>query len=269
MSSVYYALGALGAFVIAACSGEVQTGPGGQGGSGGMASSSSSSSSGMAGTGGMGGQGGGVCLQAIQGITPQVNKTFCTGIVRLDYNTKTPLAFQIICGGIPSGGLTEAKARATAQADTGYGQLGSLISGPTPQDHYVFVEAPSDFGGVGVVSAKSGLSVFGASIIWDGKGDITYPKTWQPPANFGAGCGPQALSPPPARGFDLPGSASPPAADMDAALAVAWDSAFPDGFGNAGHLIHDAVVLKYPRTVGAFDPNVAEWIVLFNSGLLE
>lgn len=209
------------------------------------------------------------CVQAAKGITVQVDKTFCTAVVRLDYTSKAPLGFQIVCGGVPAGGVTEAKARQTAQMDTGYGLNGSFISGPTPQDHYIFVEQPSDFGGVAAVSAKSGLSVFGGGIVWAGTGQITYPKTWQAVADLGVGCGPQASNPPPARGFDLPSGAALSAMDIDAAVAVAWDSALADGFGNAGHLVHDAVVLKYPRSVGVFDPTTAEWIVLFNSGLLE
>lgn len=268
--------GVLGAGILMACSGGVETGGGGQGGSGGMTSSSSSSSttSGSAGIGGMGGQGGSAipnpsCTNAAQGITSQISKIFCTAIVRLDYTTRDPLGFQIICGGIPSGGVTEASARATAQADTGFGQMGQFISGPAPQDHYVFVQNPSDFGGVAAVSAKSGMSVFGGGIVWDGKGDITYPKTWQPTSDLGLGCGPQASAPPPARGFDLPNGALLPGADVDMAVAVAWDTALADGFGNAGHMVHDALVLKYPRTVGGFDPAAAEWIVLFNSGLLD
>ncbi len=30
-----------------------------------------------------------------------------------------------------------------------------------------------------------------------------------------------------------------------------------------------SVVLRYPRTVGAFDPNSAEWVVLVSGGWLE
>lgn len=36
-----------------------------------------------------------------------------------------------------------------------------------------------------------------------------------------------------------------------------------------GGYVFGATVLRYPRTVGAFDPTTAEWIVLLNGGWLE
>jgi hypothetical protein len=36
-----------------------------------------------------------------------------------------------------------------------------------------------------------------------------------------------------------------------------------------GGYVFNAIVLRYPRTVGAFDPTTAEWIILLNGGYLE
>ena len=57
-------------------------------------------------------------------------------------------------------------------------------------------------------------------------------------------------------------------ADVDAALAVVWQTALPEGLWQGGY-VFDAAVLLYPRTVGAFDPATAEWVALVNSGWLE
>jgi hypothetical protein len=186
-------------------------------------------------------------------------------VVRLDYTTKAILGYRILCGSYAQ--TTEDEARATAQADTGYGAVGTFLSGPAPEDEFVFYESPGDFGGVGAVSARSGISVFGGSIVWDGQGDITYPAAWQPAAELGAGCMPPA-SPPPSRGFDLSTGGILPQAEVDAATLAVWDTALPEGLWELGY-VFDAVVLLYPRSVGEFNPTTAEWIVLVNSGWLE
>ena len=55
---------------------------------------------------------------------------------------------------------------------------------------------------------------------------------------------------------------------MTAALQVVWNTALPNGLWKNGY-VFDAVVLLYPPSVGAFDPNVAEWVVLLSSGWLD
>lgn len=239
------------------------SGTGGSGGSGGGTSSSSSSS-------GTGGSGGAVnlceaAINAIAGVT-QVGGA-CTTTVRLDYQSKKLLGHHFTCGGYQS--PTEAQARATAQADTGFGQNGQQVASDTPADAFVFYESPGDFGGAAAVSRTTGLSVFGGGIVWSGTGQITYPQGWLPPSALGPGCGPSPMIPPPkSRGFDLRGGGPLPDAEVKAALDVVWSTALPLGLAKTAYLF-DAVVLLYPRTVGAFDPNNAEWIVLVDSGYLE
>lgn len=241
---------------------------GGSGGAttGGSGGTTSSGGSGGASTGGAGGATSADCKAAVAAIAAQTTgvKT-CTTLVRLDYQTFTIKGYRIFCD--PYAATTEAAARATAQADTGFGQAGQLLSGPTPADEYVLWEPAGDFGGVGVVSARSGKTVFGGGIVWSGTGQISYPATFDPPGLLGQGCTNTAQVPS-ARGWDLV-SAMPLSADkVSAALDVVWGTALPDGLMQGGYLF-DAVVLLYPPTVGAFDPGVAEWEVLVNSGWLE
>jgi hypothetical protein len=191
----------------------------------------------------------------------------CTTVVRLDYQSLDILGFQLSCGKYTQ--VDEQTARQSAEADTGYGLAGQALAGTNPQDEYVFWEAPGDFGGASAVNARNGLSVFGGSIVWGGSGEITYPGDWRPASELGPDCIPVTNAlPPPARGFDLADGTELDAAEIDDALSQAWVTALPDGLMQGGY-VFDAVVVLYPRSVGAMDPSTAEWIVMVNSGWLE
>ncbi|MFO0587080.1 MAG: hypothetical protein U0441_06070 [Polyangiaceae bacterium] len=269
---------------ISGCGGSVTSGDGG-GNTTSSTSTGGTTGTGGATTGGTGGETGGTtvtttsggaggttvttpeCVAAADAIAKMTGGagSACTSIVRLDYQTWTIKGWQMVCGGYAA--VTEAQARATSQTDTGFGQNGQLLSGANPMDELVFYESPGDFGGVGVVSADTGLTVFGGGIVWSGTGQMTYPKTWLPPETLGAGCVP-AAAPPGTRGWDLSGGMVMPVQDQQAAMDVVWGTALPDGLLKGGYLF-DAVVLLYPPTVGVLDPTKAEWIVLLNSGWLE
>jgi hypothetical protein len=235
--------------------------------SGGGTTSSATSTAEGSSSGGGGSGGGQACDAAAEGIAQAATGAgSCTSVVRLDYASLAVLGFQLACG--PYAKPAEADARAAAQKDTGFGQTGTAAAGDTPSDDFVFVVAASDFGGSAAVSAHTGLSVFGGSTVWAGKGDITYPKAWRPAADLGLGCGQTGIPMPPARGFDLASGAPLPSAQVNAALAKVWETALPAGLAKVAYLI-DAMVLLYPRSVGAFDPTTAEWIVLIGSEFLE
>lgn len=189
----------------------------------------------------------------------------CTATVRLDYASYAIKGWQLACG--PYGQFDDPAARKIAQADTGFGAAGNNIAGMYPKDEYVFYQAPADFGGVGVVRRANGLSVFGGSIVWNGAGDITYPKTWRPLADLGIGCN-SKTSVIGGRGFDLSSGMALSQADVDKALAAVWTTVLADGMWKNSYLF-EAMVLMYPRSVGSFDPTTAEWIVLLDSGWLE
>ncbi len=207
------------------------------------------------------------CQPAIDALASEMYEKIgsCTAVVRLDYQTRAVLAYQLFCG--PYTTLTEKEARVTAEEDTGYGLDDLMLSPDSPSDEWVFYEPPGDFGGVGVVSARNGLSVFGGSIIWLGTGEITYPTEWRPSSELGSGCDP-AGGIPRARGYDLAAGSELSDEEVAAAVDAVLDTAIPGAMWQGGY-VFDAVVLLYPRTLGAFDPTQAEWVVLVNGGWLE
>ena len=180
------------------------------------------------------------------------NRSTCTGIVRLEYQSLRPLAHAFVCAQYAS--TNESSARATANVDTTYGN-GTLVSGANPTDEWVFYTAPGDFGGVSAVSARSGRTVFGGAVVWSGTGEVNYPKLWLA-GDIGIACGSSSISS--VRGFDMRGGAALPGSEMDMALAVVFDSAFALAMRSWG-ILSDAMVLLYPRTVGDFDPANAEY----------
>ena len=271
--------GLVGAVLLAigACGGNVETTSSGSGGSGGAiatststgastasstGASTASSTSASSSTGGTA-----PCDTIIDAIASVMKGPEArTAVVRLDHGSHAILGFDVKCA--PYAATDEATARATAQADTGQGQGGQSIAGAQPDDEWVFWQAAGDFGGSAAVSRRNGTSVFGGTTVWSGKGDITYPKAWQPPSTIGLGCGQTGLMLPQARGYDLGTGQELAAGDVNAALEAVWNTAVPAGLSKNGY-VFDAMVLLYPRTVGAFDPTTAEWIVIVNGGWLD
>jgi len=190
----------------------------------------------------------------------------CTAVVRLDYASLKILGHAFVCGRYAA--TDEATARRTASADVAFPYSspvgeGNLLSGPSSRDQWVFLVPPSDFGGVAAVSVHSGLTVFAGSIVWMGTGSILLPATWET-SDLGPGCGlPGGWS---SRGFNLASGEAPDR--MGDAANVVLGTALPAGFQRWGSVL-DVVVLLYPRTLGAFDPTAAEYIVLVNAGWLE
>jgi hypothetical protein len=186
----------------------------------------------------------------------------CTVVVRLEFQSFSPIGWQLVCA--PYGLVDEPTARANAQGDTGFGSTANLLSPAPPSDEWVFHIAPSDFGGAAAVSARTGRTVFGGSIVWDGAGDIVYPTEWRAPPTLG--CADQG--PIQATGYDLENAGPVSPDDVDAALSAVRSTPFPAALWTGGY-VFDAVVLRYPRTVGEFNPTTAEWVVLLNGGWLE
>lgn len=184
----------------------------------------------------------------------------CTAVVRLDYATLRNIAHTFVCGTYRS--IDEATARKTASPD-GFFVNSTNLSGSSPEDEWVFLVSPSDFGGAAAVSARSGIAVFVGSIVSAGRGDITIPSRWYT-SDLGSGCASPASVP--VRSFDLSGGQA--TARMREAADTVLGTALPSAFGQWGH-VFDVVVLLYPRAVGMFDPSHAEYIVLVNAGWLE
>ncbi len=202
------------------------------------------------------------CAEAAEALSAVLyaSEGACTVAVRLAYETREPLGYQVLCG--PRREVSEEAARATGEADTGV--VGERALHPeSPEDAFVFVDPPSDFGGVAVVHARTGLTDFGGGIVWSGTGEITHPESWREPNALLEGCA--ADFDVPARGYDLVGLTALEQEEVEAALEVVRDTAIGAAFARGGSLF-DAVVLRYPRRVGVFIPSRAEWIVLLHGG---
>lgn len=235
-------------------------------------SATAGSDSGLDSAGGSAGGGGTAgasadCSAFVDAIASQTaGQESCTAVVRVSFASHAIVSSAIVCGA--ANVIDETTARSKATADTGHGD-GTLLTGSAPPDEWVFFKLPSDLGGVGVVSARSGLSVFGGSIIWAGSGSMTYPKSWDS-ASLGSNC--PAVAKPSTRGFDLAQAGSPLAqAQIDQAMGVVWDSALAQGLSKNGSIL-DALVLLYAPEVGytgpdgaGFNPKTAEYDVLVNA----
>lgn len=205
------------------------------------------------------------CVTARDALAQEIGVAPLTAVIRLDYTTRAVLGFQLIPGAYAT--TTETEARTAAQAATGYGAAGTMLSPADPAGAWVFYEAPGDFGGAAAVSDTTGEAVFGGSIVWNGAGDITFPTSWRPPAEAGSGCMVVGGVPRTA-GWDLDTAGPLSAADIDAAIDVVEQTAIAEAMWQVGY-VFTGVVIKYPRSVGAFDPSTAEWIVLVDGGWLE
>jgi hypothetical protein len=206
------------------------------------------------------------CSTIAAAIARQIKVTgTCTAVVRVDYASLAILSHALFCGRYQA--TDEASARATANtikllSSTGAGE-GSLISGSSPSDEWVFAKPPSDIGGAAAVSARSGLLLFAGTTIYMGTGEILYPLDWDD-SDLGSGCGSQLSVP--IRTLSLAGIGS--GARMTEAAKLVLDTALPSAFQQWGY-VFDVLVLYYPRTVDPTDPKTAELIVLVNAGWLE
>jgi len=129
-------------------------------------------------------------------------------------------------------------------------------------DFAVLEIEPLDFGGVAVSYPCSGLVLFAGSIVWNGRGEQLYPAVPLPPDRLQRTSDQAA---PPDR-IDVVGTY---AADEEGGLA-AWDSV------RDLNLVKDlavppysVLVYLYPRTVGMFDPDAADWVIFVHRGPTE
>jgi len=232
--------------------------PGSGGASAGAGGTGGSSLPGVGGDAGSGGQPG-TCDEAAPALEQFVpDGVACTFVVRMSYTDYELIAYQVVCGD-PRLDVTEAEARTTASQDTGFDFSGAhLCSEPDEDRLFAFEDPPSDFGAVGVVSAYTGLTVFGGSVIWSGAGEIVYPADWRPAAELGT-CDPPDLVPSP--------RAIGPAYlsfDMMAPVTRVWSTALPLVMSLQDVSFQNVAVMFYPRTVGELDLDTAEFIVFVN-----
>ena len=166
-------------------------------------------------------------------------------------------AWQILCGEYAD--VTESSARSSTQGTTGGGG-GGMLNPVDPPDAYVFYSAPLDFGGVAVVSARTGLGLFGAGIVWVGEGSIHYPREWRAPKSLEENCFPFEGDIP-WRSYNLITESGPPASTIEAFLDIVRRTPLPEALETRGELL-DAVVLFYSPGI----PGDWEIIVILNGG---
>lgn len=189
----------------------------------------------------------------------------CTIALRLDYESKAFLGYQVFCSSYTQ--ISARDASEQAANDTGFGLDGTVLSGGSTDGPHLFYAAPAAPGWVAAVDRNIGLSVFGGSILASGTGDITYPLSWRDSAEIAEGCassGNYTVT----GGWDLRSGTALASEDVDAVLARVANTIVPDAFYSGGY-IFDATVLLYPRSTEPFDPSTAEWVTLISGGWLE
>lgn len=189
----------------------------------------------------------------------------CSVTVRFDYESWAPLGYQVFCDSY--GLVSEEDARTQGESDTDYGDGSTLLSNPGTDYAYVFYESPGDFGGASVVRRDSPMTLFGGSVVWDGMGNITYPDMWRSASELASDCSVPEDSHTRV-GWDLQDGTPLGAEELTAGFSAIARTGVYDAIGFGGY-IFSTVVLLYPRTVGAFDPERAEWVVILNGGWLE
>lgn len=200
------------------------------------------------------------CDAAAAKLGDLVTADACAAIVRVAYDTLTVLGWQLRCDAPAA--FTEASARK---------ELAPYVAPVTTLDSYswkpsgdgnpwVLFRSPGDFGGVGVGSFQTGKLIFAGGVVWAGRGDIAYPSAFRSVAELAMPCPPFAWAKSP-DGFM---TASEMTDSKSTALAVALRTAIPYALAKK-HVVKNAWVLGYARTVGGFDPKGAEWIVVLES----
>ena len=183
----------------------------------------------------------------------------CTFIMRLTFTTREPLGYQIVCGD-PRLDVTEEEARATATEATGWTSW-SLASDPELDELYVFEERSGDYGAVGVVSAYTGLMLFGGRMYWYEHGGIGHPTEWRSTDEL------QRCDPPDELPLARPvGSYS--GLDLSEPVLRVWSTALPRAMSLQAVSLHSIAVLVFTPMLtyplGGFDASTAEIIVFVN-----
>lgn len=205
------------------------------------------------------------CVASIEALAAALSQGSCSVVVRLDYTTRAVLGYHVTCGPNATP-VSEAQARAMGESDTGYGDPATdvMLNVGNDESAFVFFRPAGDSGGIAAVNARSGLTLFGGSVIWSGTGEITYPQSWRPASELAEGCPPgdPGLQ---RHGYDLEVDGRALAAsEVDAAVDVVRQTAVPAAFAR-NEAVFDMMVLLYPRTLGPLDATTAEWIVLVNA----
>jgi len=198
-------------------------------------------------------------------VAAELGTGWCTVVIRLSYEGLTPLGYTSFCRGTKSS-ISESMAREVASRDVSFPNTSTLagegmrLAGPrdagdpTP---WVFYTTPSDFGGVAIVSPSSDTTLFGASIVWDGSGEVVFPTRWRT-EDVGLGCATA-----PREGNRAVSLALPLEAPVNALLETKAQTTVLTGIWRKwGGALDSSAVMLYSPTAGTFDREHAEYIVI-------
>jgi len=205
-----------------------------------------------------------LCQLEIAALTPLVTEPEggCSVIVRLDHDTLEVLGYRSFCAPYRDLWLDEQAARDLTECCS---MAGTVLNLPSETELWVFYVTPGDFGDVAVVSNHVVQRVFEASIVWDGMGEIVFPGVWTEPGALGSDCGTTPM-PDSLRSYDLVEGGTIAEDDLGEVWTVVGSSALPFAMNEQGRPLR-AAVLRYPRTVGVFDPTTAEYVVVLEGGI--
>jgi hypothetical protein len=99
-------------------------------------------------------------------------------------------------------------------------------------------------------------------------GEITYPEEWRDANLLGSGCPESGGMGTTLHGFDLTNGDALSSEALQPAVDVVAQTAIPAALWQGGY-VFETMVLLYPPTVGMFNAEVAEWIVIVQGGWLE
>ena len=197
----------------------------------------------------------------------------CSLIARVDSVSLAVNGYALICG--PRAVVDEAAARASANAAVTFtpiglgGGAGDLLSGPAPNDVWLFKQLSGDFGHVSAVSAASGQTLFWGELIYGGNpiaptlaglrsGVPTAPTPWAK-TEIGSGCSPSPAIP--RRSWELrSGQSAGATASEQQAADRALTSAFVQGMSVKLSLT-SVVTLHYGEYPTPSTP-ISEYIVI-------
>jgi hypothetical protein len=132
-----------------------------------------------------------------------------------------------------------------------------LRSNPALSNLFVFEEPASDFGGIAVVSGVTGLSVFGATVVNMGTGQVSYPPSWRDPSELGS-CASDPGYPNP---VFLPVGAMVQFVTAEP-VAKVWSTALPAAMAQG--TVQSTGVFVYTPSAGQLNPAAMEYIVFVN-----
>ncbi len=204
---------------------------------------------------------------ASQLLAPGEGRPACSVVVRVSATTMRPTGFQAFCG--PAMGATDAQAAALAEAAMIPDAMPRRVEAATPADAFLFYAPPSDLGGIVAVSARLGVTVFAAPVVWGNPERTLVPAQWRDGAELAYGCGTGVVIPR-VRGVNLATGAALDASTMEPVTDAIRRTMLPGALADRGTLL-DALVFGYDPTPGRVggDDDGAAWIVIVNAGRSE